>query len=292
MNDDPAAKAVVDPGGITAAIDRYRTLAKWIIGVFAGVGALLVAGSQLSSLGKLSLEDDLLRIVAAVVSLALALAAAVYVVRQALAVLRPVRTSFDDVLADSALTKRLEAQKEQLPFGATTVEEVREIYSEALADPNLTHEEKEAWQAGATQLLRQASYLKVEGRFDGAWTKMAWGAAVAAAAILVFAYAANPAEPDAAGTAAVPPQPTAVSVTLTSAGSESLKGALGEECVAQDEFPAIAIGGTEQTPTLVSVPDEPLWRGPVQSAGGLGQRPVDAQPPRPHRPAGRGRGNH
>ena len=40
------------PDPILSAIDRTRETAKWLIASFAAVGAALVAGSQISSLGS------------------------------------------------------------------------------------------------------------------------------------------------------------------------------------------------------------------------------------------------
>jgi len=250
---EPTASPEADPGGAQAAIDRYRTLAKWIIGVFAAVGALLVAGSQLSSLGQLSLEDDLPRISAAVVALALSLASAMYIVQQALSILKPVEMSFDQLVEDDVVAE-LEKYPAQLPFGAETVRAARDEYRDSLADPNLTDEEKDPWRDQAIRLLRRASYLKVRAAFDQAWRKMAVAASLGAAAILIFAYAANPEDPEAASPSAVPPRPVEVAFTLTAAGREALSSKLGAKCVAQKDLEGIAIGGTESEPLLISLP--------------------------------------
>src|SRR5688572_14701807 len=90
----------LDPGGVQSAIDRYRDLAKYLIAIFAGVGALLVAGTQLASIGDLSLEDDLGRVIAAALGLALTIGAIATVVALALKVLRPVEMTLEDVSAD------------------------------------------------------------------------------------------------------------------------------------------------------------------------------------------------
>jgi hypothetical protein len=69
-----------DPGSVQTAVDRYRDLAKYLIGILAAIGALMVAGTQLSSIGELSWSDDTPRLIAAFAGLAAALAAVVWVV--------------------------------------------------------------------------------------------------------------------------------------------------------------------------------------------------------------------
>ena len=64
-----------DPGDVQSAIDRYRDLAKYLITIFAAVGALLVAGTQLASIGDLSFEDEPGRVIAVIAGLVLAVGA-------------------------------------------------------------------------------------------------------------------------------------------------------------------------------------------------------------------------
>jgi hypothetical protein len=254
MADPAPADKQPDPGGPVAGIDRYRELAKWIITVFAAVGALLVAGSQLSSLGALDLQDDLVRILAAVASLALALVAAMYVIWKAIGVLRPIETSLDELGSDP-IAQKLNQQPASLPFHATTVEGVGDEYRMAMGNPFLSAEKRTLWNAELGTFLDRIAFLKITDRFDSAWRGMTIAVAVGAAAILVFAYAANPPKPETSVTAsALPPTPTEVTVSLTSEGKDSLGPVLGPECVSQTQISALAIGGDESSPTLVTVP--------------------------------------
>lgn len=41
----------------SSAVDQMHATAKWIIGIFGAIGAVLVAGTQLSSMGQLALGD-------------------------------------------------------------------------------------------------------------------------------------------------------------------------------------------------------------------------------------------
>src|SRR5213075_1286979 len=92
----PATKEEAsDPGGPDAAVNRYRDLTKYLVTIFAAVGALLAAGTQLSSLGRLNLNDYPGRLLAAGVALTVAIAVVVVVIVMALEVLRPVDMTFD-----------------------------------------------------------------------------------------------------------------------------------------------------------------------------------------------------
>lgn len=253
---DPAADPKSDPGGAVSAIARYRQLASWIITIFAAVGALLIAGSQLSSLGSLALDSfwHVMRLIGAVAGVGLALWAAFKVIGLALEILRPVELSLNQ-LVDDSLAKELEKQPGSLPFGATTVAEVSERFNRAMAHPGNSATIKKEWQDKLSELLDRAMYLKVRATFDSNWKKMGRWAGVGAAAITLFAFCANPktdGDHDSAS-ASTPPKPTAVTVSLTDQGKDTLTKSLGADCVSQD-FEAISIGGDEQAPLLISVP--------------------------------------
>jgi hypothetical protein len=255
---DPAADPKPDPGGPVSGIARYRQLATWVITVFAAVGALLVAGSQLTTLGELDLGDgdEAIRLIAAVLALAVALFAAFRVIGEALEVLSPVDMSLNDLVVDPIVLE-LNEDPAALPFGADTVLGVRDEFNAAMSHPGNTPQEKEEWRAQVSDLLDRAAYMKVRAAFTSSWRKMGIWAAVAAAAILVFAYAANPEqeEEEDSPSAAAPPTPTAVSVTLSTPGVNALTNTLGEDCV-NTTFEAISIGGTEESPLLITVPSE------------------------------------
>ena len=82
-----------DEEAAQASVERYRDVAKWLITVFAAVGGVLVAGSQLTSLGNLDLDEDRGRLLVALAGLALALAMAVLIVSSALRVLERFRST-------------------------------------------------------------------------------------------------------------------------------------------------------------------------------------------------------
>jgi hypothetical protein len=182
----PGSEQRPDPGNTADAINRYRDLAKWLITVFAAIGGLLVAGSQLSSLGKLDLEDDWVRLLAAALGLALALAMAVWLVTRSLSILRPVEMSLDSLVGDEAIAAKFDAMPSILPFGAATVSQVRERLNDALGNPFLTEENKKTWSDEAKLIVDYAAFLKIQSQFDAVWSDMAKAAAVAALGIVAL----------------------------------------------------------------------------------------------------------
>src|SRR5689334_10268659 len=76
------------------AMQRIRDAAKWLIGAAAAVGAALIAGTQLSSIGKLSSGWRLSLAIAGVV---LALAAVVFAIWFAVQLLLPVGVTLTEL---------------------------------------------------------------------------------------------------------------------------------------------------------------------------------------------------
>src|SRR4051812_24708517 len=85
MADDDDKPKEAPPSPAFAAIDRARDLAKWLIVAFGAIGATLVAGSQLSDIGK----TDGWRLFAAFAGLALGLGGVALAVWSAVRVLTP-----------------------------------------------------------------------------------------------------------------------------------------------------------------------------------------------------------
>lgn len=90
MNADGAASTEVHAGAL-AAVDTIRATARWLIGAFAAIGGVLVAGTQLSAVGSLSVSSPRLWIAAG--GFALALLGVGGVINAAVAVLTPTHTN-------------------------------------------------------------------------------------------------------------------------------------------------------------------------------------------------------
>ena len=239
----------VDPAGVQSAIDRYRDLAKYLITIFAGVGALLVAGTQLSSIGDLSFEDDTARAVAAIVGMVLTIGAIAAVVGLALRVLRPVEMTFDDIVSDAQLRSEIE-RRASLLGGAGSLEEVQDL----LRTTALSEADRESWFGVADQIVAYAAYLRTRSTFEGTWRPMLIAAIVGVIGIAAFTWGANP--PESSTQAPVlDPRPVAVQVSLTDQGRDALADALGGEECATGAIAALSIGGSETAPKVVTLPD-------------------------------------
>ena len=238
-----------DPGGVQSAIDRYRDLAKYLITIFAGVGALLVAGTQLASIGELSLEDEPGRVAAVAVGLVAAVGAVAVIVGLTLRVLRPVEMSFAEIVAEPKLRAEIEARP-WLLGGAHELGEVRGN----LATTALTDEERETWVAVADDVVGYAAYLRTRAAFEGTWWPLLAAAIVGVLGITAFTWGANPPDEDVGASPVVEPAPVPVQIALTAAGREALGEALGGSACASGRIAALAIGGTASEPKVVTLP--------------------------------------
>jgi hypothetical protein len=238
-----------DPGGVQAAIDRYRDLAKYLITIFAGVGALLIAGTQLASIGDLSFEDEPERVIAVIAGLILAVAAITAVVGLALKVLRPVEMTFDEVIADTKLRARIDGRTSLLG-GAGSLEEIRAN----LETSALIEEDRESWYAVAEAVVAHAAYLRARDTFEGTWWPLLGAGIVGAIGITAFTWGANP-PADSTNSPVVEPAPVEVEISLTTAGREALADTLGGKGCTSGPIAALTIGGTATEPKVVTLPE-------------------------------------
>lgn len=258
---------VADPGDARAAIERYRDLAKYLITVFAAVGGLLVAGTQLASIGALSWDDDPTRVIATVLGLTVAIAAVACLIWLVLRVLRPIELSLEAVQADEDLRWYLQARPSLLG-GLPTVEAL----GDQLSAPLLDDEDRAAWAKVADRALSAAGYRRMQSNFDRTWRPLLIAAFVGAAGIVLFTWGANPPDPPATAAPIVRPDPVLVSVALTAEGRETLGSALGAPC-ASSPVRALVIGGSETAPLIVTLPEhgcravqfvlQPEWGAPI-----------------------------
>jgi hypothetical protein len=235
-----------DPGALGAAADRIRETVKWLITAFAGVGAALIAGSQLASLGKI----DGGRLAFAVVCVVVGLAALAYAIAVAASVMIAGRVSLGD-LADvtktdlNAVRTRVNGDPALLA-GYSHVADMNTGYGSALAqrkadfdahygdvhdaDKALTAQLSDAKALGTDQavqrLLTVASFYTLSDAFNDTRRKMFGGALVAALAIVGFAWAAHPPQEKQPGVAA----PAVVTLKLSDEGRTLLAAAIGQKC--------------------------------------------------------------
>lgn len=276
----------VDPGGVEAAINRYRDLAKYLVTIFAAVGALLATGSQLSSIGKLSPADDALRLGAAVLALGVAIAAVFHVIQAASKVLRPVEISLDTIIGDTEVKREIE-RRPGLLLGTSNVKELKRGAAAILADEpdaTVTPEEQARWREGIETVLDRAAVIMVRRTFEAAWKTMRRAGLLGAAAIAVFAWAANPGDDETPSDVVVSPAPALVEVSLTAAGREALGEALGEQCTERNSIRALSVGGEEGAPELVTLPERGCAAAQFTLAPELGYGAGGLSAPQPSTP--------
>jgi hypothetical protein len=241
-----------DPGDAQVAVDRYRDLAKYLIGILAAIGALMVAGTQLSSIGELSWSADKARLIAAGAGLAVALLAIIWIVWRALDVLKPVEISLQVIDRDKRLRTAVEDEPGLLG-GAKSVAMLMTLVKDS---PLTDTEERAAWRKVAARARDRAAFVEMRRRFDRAWHEMIPAAVIGAAAIAVLAWAANPPKQSSTESAQLaPPTPTPILVSLTSGGLSALGEAVGEEC--PEPISGLVIGGSKARPLVVTTASDP-----------------------------------
>lgn len=253
--DDPYAE-------ITAANKHLRETAKWILTSFAAVGAILVAGLQLSSLGKLTSETPDARIVAALAGVAFAAIGVVLAIGFMSSVLAPLRTSFhtadkhqdvtERVLGDRELLRRTYPElKEKIAEKDAAVDEARKLGTSS-ADYKQARAEREAWEKNKQAAL---VYIGAELLWDR--YKRARGAVIVSVFLIVggvvaFAWGANPPSDETKSPSVVLGQaPLLLDVTLTPAGIAALKG---KRTCERPRLRVLSIGGAPGDREVVTIP--------------------------------------
>lgn len=193
------------------AIDNLRTTAKWLLQVYAAIGALLLAGTPLTKLGQLPWADDRLHI--ALGSALIAVLAGTTIIYFASSVLVTDATTLQSLQAtaqnqqnDPIITYIQNAGV--LPQNTT----IAQLTNQSEATPNV---------------LMIAAFYRYRERFQRLRWSAIIGSFVVGAAIVLFVWAANPPE--------VKPVryqlPDRGTVELTEAGQNRLRDHLGVTCV-------------------------------------------------------------
>jgi len=255
------------------ATGLIRDAAKWLIGAFAAIAALLLTGVQLSSVGQLSLDEG--RLIAAIAGFGLGLGATLYVIVQNVRVLLPQTTTVSGLEADEDLAKYFADNPELLPGPGETVAAFAERYRDAGSayEAALTADEqgssdatKEALKKAKARLakterevrevLAVANWKSTEGLFVDVRRKVIAAAVLAAVGIGLFAWAANPPEdPDPPARAVISPAPVVAELRVKPASRAMLREALGEKCLLSN-VQVLEVGGTKEKPEVVTIPQQ------------------------------------
>lgn len=201
------AEQFPDPDGIHAGIANYRGLAKYLLTIFAGIGAVFVAGTPLSAIGELSWPNDGLRIAIAALGFSVALGAVLWVVQSAFTVLKPIELTLDAVVEDEEMSTEANSRAGGLG-GLDSVKELRDVLRGSLLPADRVDE----WRDVAARVVDEAGFSCVRKRFESAWTNMLIGALLATLGIITFVWAANP-PPE------TPPEPTGSVLVLRPASA-------------------------------------------------------------------------
>jgi len=244
MPDDAAPTSGKYDLRLTKSVEDMRSNAKWTLVAFGAIGTTLLAGSQLSSLGKFAVTEPRFQI--AVLCALLAMASATFAVWSALKVANTGYVEFYNLSqSDIDYIERNRALLE----GFETVQNLRDAYDNAIVvrHAGITAEQVDLQTFNSNEIWFQyldglvdivVSYIhynRIRTQSERSRGQLIAACIVAAISLLGFAWAANPGTEQQTVLQA-PPSPA--HLTLTAAGKTTLRPMLGAKCV---ERPAIDV---------------------------------------------------
>lgn len=221
-----AAAAAIGPGRYAKATESLRATAKWLLATLAAVGAVLIAGLQLTSLGAFG-AAEWPRLTATTVSASVALAAVGYMIAATSRIFTDEWVTLSDLddesfelLAASSPNHRSSRAARRLRLLQDLREKIdndrQGLYAHvAVSVPELYRRLREAnetacassgtelgWALSHVALVRAAvgevtdcaNYHRTRLRLQRLRPRLACASAVTVGAILIFAYAGNPAD--------------------------------------------------------------------------------------------------
>jgi hypothetical protein len=189
---------------LESATGLITSAAKWLIGSLGAIGAVLIAGSQLSSIGNLPLGP---RFGVAVAGLAVGLSAVMWAVWRVVGLLAPERYTITQLCTEwkksravknEGVSGRLQrhrypvvdwlARNPEYLFGHASPVELLEHWQDRSAS------DRDAALAAINRMLARANYLRGHTKFVRTRRPLAVAIMLAAIGISMFAWAANPGE--------------------------------------------------------------------------------------------------
>ena len=258
-------------GGIatqaSAAIDQFRSVGKWIITSFAAVGALLLTGIQLTSLGSATG----VRLYFALGGLAIAVVAVIGAIASLTSLLEPHVSAPDDAIRDAdnpntPLGKFVREHRGMLfPSGISTAEGLSTAFDQARSStaPRQPAEEKrfQDLKNGLSDIVWWSSYEGAKKRFDHSRMIVILMAFLIGAGVVTYALAATSggatANVNSSSNSVVDAMPVQVIVKLTPTGRSAFNGILGKSCIAaavSRGVPAIALSADSSQTTVILIP--------------------------------------
>lgn len=197
------------PSPLAAANQRIRETAKWLIASSAAVGAALIAGSQLSSIGRLEIgwpiTAETARLWVAAAGAVAGLAAVVAAIRASVRVLLPVQVLISDLaehwdLPAPPMRPVVDFFMRRPKFLQGTATPMKLIERrEALVAQLTAHQADPGVREKIATLDRRieaveevANHEALKAVFERCLRSLSIAAVVAAAGIIAFAWAANP----------------------------------------------------------------------------------------------------
>jgi hypothetical protein len=258
-----AQEALSDP--FERGRDRLRETIKWLIASFGAIGASLAVGSQLSHAGRLSglrLLGAFAGGVIGFVGVFLAMYFAVKVLTGSHITLgelgRDSQRAGGDATKMSRLVRFFEDENKYILVPYASLSELRDKFDEASRGTDDTAYAKVASQVRA--VVNAASFEQLRLNFDNGLNGIMRSVAAAAAGILLFAWAANPASPSSSSTttssSALAPLsglPVQALLSLSPSGRATLARDLGKKCGPSD-IAVVVVSATEGEVEVVTLP--------------------------------------
>lgn len=193
------------PDGLAESRELVRGAAKWFVAGLGAIGVVLVAGSQLSSIGSLSVHTA--RFYVALAGVTLGLLAILWAMWRVVDVLSPRQWAFEDLVAewdaagDGAAPR---GRPDHAPVGRYF--RAHKLFLGGYESPRAIQDLWEVSPAGRAgfddlvdlmdDLLDKAATIDLQHRFRRLRFQIAMGVLLGAAGILGFAWAANPGDLD------------------------------------------------------------------------------------------------
>ncbi|MDQ3695762.1 MAG: hypothetical protein M3464_19405 [Chloroflexota bacterium] len=269
MSDEAAGDT--DSDRFSASVDHIRSVSKWTLAAYAAVGGILVAGSQLSSLGAFELEDPRLWVAIGAIVLALgSVAYAVYVVLSvelAGAVTLQMRARDEEKISHpNDAVHPLCVENPALLAGYRNVRALRADYLNFITlsydATRLGNDPKSAERYAkwvdylgkvVDRLLRAARYDAVDKSFSPSQRGQLMSVSlVAAFAVGLFAWAANPKELPKAPAPFL--MPVEANLVLSSGRQEELVELLGGESCVGNQVDIVVLSITEGNADVITLP--------------------------------------
>lgn len=264
MPDAPSGQQTEQIDGFEAAINRMRDTSKWLITALAAVGAALLAGLSLTSIG----HADGSRLAWAIIGFGTAITGVLTACIAAAWLLGSGQyVSFDDFVGSDAFAdarvrlgantgitnaipgtdppdpfQRLQVQFQAAQTATATAQAAYETSPtpalELALDLAAAVSDDKADLVDAT--LRRAKFLHFARTYKRCGIIMALASGAAASGIAAFAWAANPPDSKAGSRPAVILEPVAVTITLTDSAQTRFAATLGTHCAAK-KLDAVAV---------------------------------------------------